>query len=157
MKNTRTALSTLAAALLAAGCASLPGSQPGAASASPAVQESIGVNALNAQGIAHSQRGQAALAEQSFRAALAQAPWDARTHNTLGYHWLAQGRLAEAVSAFERAIALDPRNEYAQVNLRTARQAAQAQAQARAAAEDRSMASVMRLAARQYVESEVNL
>ena len=28
---------------------------------------------------------------------------------------------------------------------------------ARAAAEDRSMASVMRLAARQYVESEVNL
>jgi hypothetical protein len=53
--------------------------------------------------------------------AAAKAPYKSRCWNNLGMANLAAGREAEAVMAFSRAVYLDPRNEYAAMNLLTAR------------------------------------
>jgi protein O-mannosyl-transferase len=53
--------------------------------------------------------------------AIEKAPEKSRCWNNLGMAHLAVQRHAEAVSDFERAVFLDPRNEYANVNLMTAR------------------------------------
>lgn len=56
--------------------------------------------------------GDAALAEQHARQALAAAPDDATAHVALGLSLEAQQRFAEAAEAFERAVALDSRPEW---------------------------------------------
>ncbi|HKS54701.1 MAG TPA: tetratricopeptide repeat protein [Steroidobacteraceae bacterium] len=53
--------------------------------------------------------------------AVAKAPRKSRCWNNLGMAYLAAQRVPEAVNAFERAVFLDPRNEYATLNLATAR------------------------------------
>jgi protein O-mannosyl-transferase len=53
--------------------------------------------------------------------AVAKAPHKSRCWNNLGMANLAADRELEAVEAFERAVLLDPANEYASLNLATAR------------------------------------
>ena len=53
--------------------------------------------------------------------AVAKAPRKSRCWNNLGMAYLAAQREPEAVTAFERAVFLDPRNKYAELNLATAR------------------------------------
>jgi hypothetical protein len=53
--------------------------------------------------------------------AVAKAPRKSRCWNNLGMAYLAAAHETEAVAAFERAVFLDPRNEYAELNLATAR------------------------------------
>ena len=53
--------------------------------------------------------------------AVAKAPHKSRCWNNLGMANLVAHREAEAVVAFERAVFLDPANEYASMNLFTAR------------------------------------
>ena len=53
--------------------------------------------------------------------AVAKAPQKARCWNNLGMANLVAQREAAAVVAFERAVFLDPANEYASMNLFTAR------------------------------------
>ena len=53
--------------------------------------------------------------------AVDKAPDKSRCWNNLGMAHLAAQRYAEAAGAFERAVFLDPRNEYANVNLATTR------------------------------------
>jgi hypothetical protein len=53
--------------------------------------------------------------------AVAKAPHKSRCWNNLGMAYLAAQREPEAVTAFERAVFLDPRNKYAALNLATAR------------------------------------
>lgn len=78
-------------------------------------------DALNALGVIHSLQNRPELAERSFRAALAAAPQSAQVHNNLGYHLMRNGRLAEAMVAFEQARAIEPGNEFAAANLAAAR------------------------------------
>jgi hypothetical protein len=53
--------------------------------------------------------------------AVAKAPYKSRCWNNLGMANLAAHRKAEAIAAFQRAVLLDPANEYASLNLITAR------------------------------------
>ena len=53
--------------------------------------------------------------------AVAKAPYKSRCWNNLGMANLAAHREAEAIAAFQRAVLLDPANEYASLNLLTAR------------------------------------
>jgi protein O-mannosyl-transferase len=53
--------------------------------------------------------------------AVAKAPYKSRCWNNFGMANLAAGREPEALAAFERAVLLDPANEYASLNLATAR------------------------------------
>jgi hypothetical protein len=53
--------------------------------------------------------------------AVAKAPYKSRCWNNLGMANLAAHREAEAIAAFQRAVFLDPANEYASLNLVTAR------------------------------------
>jgi protein O-mannosyl-transferase len=53
--------------------------------------------------------------------AIAKAPHKSRCWNNLGMAYLAAHRQLDAVSAFERAVFLDPANKYAALNLATAR------------------------------------
>src|SRR6185369_14312687 len=78
-------------------------------------------DALNALGVIHSLQNRPDLAEQSFRAALKAAPQSAQIHNNLGYHLMINGRVQEALAGFEQARTLEPANEFAAVNLATAR------------------------------------
>lgn len=153
MIRVKTTLAALAAALVAAGCTSLPSAQVAgrAAQAQPGTDAEplyrLGrylhgqqkfdealrvyqrvlaidpghVDALNAVGVLHSQLKHPDLAEQAFRAALAEEPRSARTHNNLGYHYLSNGRTADALVEFQSALALDARDEKAQVNIAMAR------------------------------------
>lgn len=153
MIRLKTTLAALAAALVAAGCTSLPSAQVAgrAAQAQPGTDAEplyrLGrylhgqqkfdealrvyqrvlaidpghVDALNAVGALHSQLKHPELAEQAFRAALAEDPRSARTHNNLGYHYLSNGRTADALVEFQSALALDARDEKAQVNIAMAR------------------------------------
>jgi cytochrome c-type biogenesis protein CcmH/NrfG len=56
-----------------------------------------------------------------WRDAVAKAPYKSRCWNNLGMASLVAQREAEAVLAFQRAVFLDPANEYASLNLATAR------------------------------------
>jgi hypothetical protein len=56
-----------------------------------------------------------------WTAAVAKAPYKSRCWNNLGMANLVAQRGADAVVAFERAVFLDPANEYASMNLFTAR------------------------------------
>ena len=63
----------------------------------------------------------AAATPNSWPDAAAKAPHKARCWNNLGMANLAARRDLDAVAAFERAVLLDPTDEYASLNLATAR------------------------------------
>lgn len=70
------------------------------------------------------QAGRFDLTAQYLREAIVNDPQAAQLHNELGRALLGLGRPAEAIAAFERALALDPDSTAAAENLRLARDAA---------------------------------
>jgi Flp pilus assembly protein TadD len=69
-------------------------------------------------------RGDAALAVAELERAAALVPGASEVQNHLGIAYAAAGRDADALAAFERAIALDCDNRAAAENLRAARRVA---------------------------------
>lgn len=69
-------------------------------------------------------RGDAALAVAELERAAALVPEASEVQNHLGIAYAAAGRSADALAAFERAVALDCDNRAAAENLRAARRAA---------------------------------
>jgi Flp pilus assembly protein TadD len=72
--------------------------------------------------------GQIALRQQRFDEAIdlfrrgsAARPGDASALVSLGIAYASTGRLDEAIAAFEKAVAMDPKNPHAQQNLARAR------------------------------------
>ena len=65
-------------------------------------------------------QGRYTQAERHHRDAVMLAPGRAALHNNLGYNLLLQGKPADAAAEFRRAIAIDPRSEFARNNLGTA-------------------------------------
>lgn len=152
MNRMRIAIVSVAAALVATGCASPPATpqarwsplqaeamyrlgrwlqgQQRLTEALAAYQEALAAEpghaaALNAAGTVHSQLGQAGDAEAAFRAAIARDPDSPLAHNNLGYHLLNTGRAAEALPLLERAVALSPSDAVARSNLTLAQAALQ--------------------------------
>ena len=76
---------------------------------------------LAERGSAAIERGDAARAIADLEAAVALQPEAAPIVNNLGVAYLAGGRRADALRAFERAVALDCSHEPAQRNLRALR------------------------------------
>jgi Tfp pilus assembly protein PilF len=58
---------------------------------------------------------------REYQIALQLDPADAAAHNNLGWTLANQGRIAEAVPHFERALAINPQYENARLNLDQAR------------------------------------
>lgn len=92
------------------------------------------VPSLNAIGVLRARRGEGALAEQAFRAALQQDPQAPVTLNNLAFLLLEQGRPGEALPLLERAQLQTPADAVVIANLARARSALASQASAAAAA-----------------------
>lgn len=82
-------------------------------------------DAHDALGKHYAQSGREALALREFQLAASRAPDYSRVLNNLGYQLLRTGQPAQAVEVLRRALALDPLNPVARVNLSLASQAAE--------------------------------
>jgi Flp pilus assembly protein TadD len=83
---------------------------------------------LYASGSAALEAGETRRAIRDLERAATLVPHASEVHNHLGAAYAAEGRDAEALAAFERAVDLDCDNAAAQRNLRAARAAASAAA-----------------------------
>lgn len=72
---------------------------------------------LSLLGILRDDAGEFTAAEQSYRAAIEEAPNRADLHNNLGYNLLLQDKPQDAAKEFEQALKIEPHSEYAHNNL----------------------------------------
>jgi len=95
------------------------------------------VDALNALGALYAQRGELERSVAILKRVVSDAPDTAYLHNNIGYALHLQGRDAEAIEAFKRAVRLDPGYARAWANLASVARSAGQPALARLAAQRR--------------------